>query len=161
MHHFNRAVQFVSQVLIWLAAVTLAAMMLLQAINVFIRGVHQPILGAEEIIGYGLVVVVCCGLAYTSVIRSHVRVEVLFYRFPERTQIVLNTISTLLAVGVFAVIAWQSAVHAWEQWLLGEISIVLGFPILPLRVVVVVGFAALCLALLADLFKLFAKVFRK
>ena len=161
MSNFERIVQLLSRVILWVAAGVVVIMMLLQAVNVISRAVYQPILGTEEIIGYGLVVVVFFGLAYTAVKGAHIGVYVLINRLPPRVRAAVTSITTLLGVGVFSIIAWQSGVFAWEQWLIGERAPVLQYPLLPLRFVVVIGCTLLCLVLLIQLFKLLAKVFQK
>jgi TRAP-type C4-dicarboxylate transport system permease small subunit len=161
MSRYERYISSLSRALNLVGAGVLMIMMVLTVVNVLVRPVFRSILGVPEMVSYGFVVVVCFGLAYTAVMRGHVSVELVVSRFPPRVQAVIESIIYLLSIGVFAVIAWQSAVHGWEQWLVGEYAPVLKFPIMPFRYILVFGVAVLCLALLLNLFKSMAQVVGK
>lgn len=161
MRDFEGALQSLTQWLNRIGVSVLIIMMFLIVANVLLRIVYKPILGTPELVSYGLVVVVCFGLAYTAILRGHVSVDLLVSHLPQRMQAAIDSITSLLSIGVFSVIAWQNAVYGWEKWLIGERSPVLGFPVIPFRYVVVFGCTVLCLALLLDLCKSLAKVFRK
>lgn len=161
MSGFERVIQSLSRVLSWVAGASLLGMMLITAANVIVRPIYRPILGTPEIVEYGLVVVVCFGLACTAVARENVSVDLLVSRFSKRAQAAINCITSLLSMGTMAVIAWQSAVFGWEQQMIDERSSILLFPLFPLRYALVLGCIVLCLALLVDLFKSLARVMRK
>lgn len=161
MRYLEGALQSLTRWLNRIGVSILMIMVLLIVANVLLRLVHQPILGIPELVSYGLVVVVCFGLAYTAVLRGHVSVDLLVSHLPQRIQAAIDGLTSLLSIGVFAVIAWQNAVYGWEKWLMGERSPVLGFPVILFRYVVVFGCTVLCLALLLDLIKSLAKVLGK
>ena len=161
MTRYERFISSLSRVLNLVGAGVLVIMMTLTVVNVLVRPVFRSILGVPELVSYGFVVVVCFGLAYTAIIRGHVSVELVASRFPPRVQAVIESITGLLGIGVFAIIAWQSAVYGWEQWLIGEYAPILEFPLIPFRYIAVFGFVVLCLALLLQLFKSLAQVARK
>lgn len=161
MSRFERIINSLSRVLNLVGAGVLVIMMALTVVNILVRPVYHSILGIPELVSYGFVVVVCFGLAYTAVMRGHVSVELLVSRFPQRVQVAIDIITCLLSIGVFAIIAWQSAVYGWEQWLVGEYAPILEFPIIPLRYILVLGFTVLCLALMLNLFKSLTQVVRK
>ena len=161
MTRYERFISSLSRALNLVGAGVLVIMMALTVANVLVRPVFRSILGVPEMVSYGFVVVVCFGLAYTAIIRGHVSVELVVARFPPRVQAVIESITWLLSIGVFAVIAWQSAVYGWEQWLIGEYAPILEFPLIPFRYILVFGIAVLCLALLLNLFKSIAQVVRK
>lgn len=161
MLRYERFISSLSRVLNLVGAGVLVIMMALTVVNILVRPVFRSILGIPELVSYGFVIVVCFGLAYTAVIRGHVAVELVASRFPPRVQAVIESITCLLSIGVFVIIAWQSAVYGWEQWLIGEYAPILEFPLIQFRYILVFGFAVLCLALLLHLFKSLAQVASK
>ena len=161
MTRYERIISSLSRALNLVGAGVLVIMMVLTVVNILVRPVFRSILGVPELVSYGFVIVVCFGLAYTAIIRGHVSVELVVSRFPPRVQAVIESITWLLSIGVFAIIAWQSAVYGWEQWLIGEYAPILEFPLIPFRCILVFGIAVLCLALLLNLFKSLAQVVRK
>jgi TRAP-type C4-dicarboxylate transport system permease small subunit len=161
MSRFERVIQSLSRVLNWVGAGVIVIMMALTVANILVRPIYRSILGVPELVSYSFVAVVCFGLAYTAITRSHVSVELLVSRFPQRAQAVIDIITCLLSIGVFSIIAWRSALYGWEQWLIGEYAPILEFPLMPFRFILVVGCAVLCLVLLLNLLKSLATVVRK
>lgn len=139
----------------------LIIMMCLIVANVFLRMIYKPILGTPELVSYGLVIVVCFGLAHTAIHQGHVSVDLLVAHLPKRLQAVIDCITSLLSIGVFGIIAWQNTVYSWKKWLMGECSPVLGFPVFPFRYVVVFGCMMLCLALFLDFYRSLHRVVKK
>jgi len=161
MSSFERVIQSLSRVLSWVAGLSLLGMMLITAVNVIVRPIYRPILGTPEVVEYGLVVVVCFGLACTAVARENVSVELLVSRFPKRAQAAIKSITCFLSMGTMGVIAWQSAVFGWEQQMIDERSSILLFPLFPLRYALVFGCIVLCLVLFLDLLRSLGEVIRR
>lgn len=161
MTGYERAIRSISRILNIVGGGFLMIMMFLTVANIIGRAVYEPVLGTPEIVGYTLVIVVGFGLAYTAVLGGHVTVDLLVMRFSQRAQAVINSIMSLLGIGVFALIAWQSTMYGWKQSLLGEYAPVLKFPVPPLRYIFVFGCVVLCLALALNLHKSLAPLVRK
>ena len=161
MTGYERAIRRISRSLNIVGGVILMIMMFLTVANIIGRAVLGPILGTPEIVGYTLVIVVGFGLAYTAVQEGHVTVELLVARFSQRAQAIINIVATLLGIGIFALIAWQSTMYGWKQGLVGEYAPVLKFPISPFRYIFVFGCVVLCLVLVLQLSKSIVAVVRK
>ena len=161
MTRYERFISSLSRALNLVGAGVLVIMMVLTVVNILVRPVFRSILGVPELVSYGFVIVVCFGLAYTAIIRGHVSVELIVSRFPPRVQAVIESITCLISIGVFVIIAWQSAVYGWAQWLIGEYAPILEFPLMPFRFILVFGVAVLCLALLLNLLKSLSQVVKK
>ena len=147
----NRVVSFISQAIDRVAGGILVAMMFLTAMDVLLRYVfNRPISGALEITEYMMLIVVAFGLAYCAVMKGHVRVELLAERFPQRTQAIINSITYLLGLGLFALITRQSIVYM--KMMLGSkvTSVVLLIPRFPFVSLLVLGIAVFWLTLLVD-----------
>ena len=154
MRKLSRVTRLISKLLLWPAAIAVLIMMILQTVNVISRPVYQPILGVEELIGYGMLLMICFGVAYTTVVKGHVRVDLLGSKFSQKTWAIVDSITSILSIVVFALISWQSAAYALDKLSVGEYTPILKLPLSPFIFCVSFGFAMLCLAILVELLNL-------
>lgn len=90
----------------------LVLMMFLTAGDVFLRNLfNRPILGAFEITECMMAIMVASGLAYVSVSKRQIRVEILYGRLPERVQKILTVITDFLSLGFCSLLTWQALVY--------------------------------------------------
>jgi TRAP-type C4-dicarboxylate transport system permease small subunit len=133
----------------------LAVMMVLTAGDVFLRNVfNRPILGAFEITESLMTIVVASGLAYVTVTKSQIRVEVLHSRLPQRTQQVFTVITDFFSLGFCILLSWQSFVYMEKAYESGVKWGVLLIPTYPFIAVVALGMILLAAVLLKDFLKL-------
>jgi TRAP-type C4-dicarboxylate transport system permease small subunit len=129
----------------------LMGLMLIGAIDVVARYLlASPIkgcLGMSEVL---LVGVVFFAWPYTQSLDGNVKVEMFFIGFRPRIQSVVGAIRSLIAFGVFSVMAWQSVNKALESMESMEIIDVLNIPAYPFQFFVTVGVSVLCLQLIVD-----------
>ena len=133
-----------------LAGAAVIAMTLVTCADVVLRLFRSPVPGAYEIIGFLCAVAISFSLAYTSLEKGHIAVEILVERLPCPAQVVIEAVVSLLGSALFALLAWQSAVYAAELKLSGEVSVTLAMPIYPVVYGISAGSALLCLVLLAE-----------
>ena len=157
MNEFEKFIRFFC----YLGAGVVIIIMSLIVINIIVRSFHRPILGIPEIIEYSMVIVVAFSFAYTAVKGAHVKVNIAVSRFSTRTQVIINSITSLLSIGLFAVIIWRSALYGWEKQMIGERSPILLFPLSPFRYALAFGYALLCFALLIELYKAISEIIKK
>lgn len=137
----------------------LIPMMLLTAADVIGRAVWtRPIPGAVELSSYMLNVFILLGVAYTHQARGHVRVSMLISRLPEKAEIILDIIATLLSLFILAILAWQGWVVGIEET---SVSDMLRIPQMPFRLLVSLAGLFLCLELLIDLSASVRKLVRR
>ena len=137
----------------------LAVMMLLTATDVTLRYLfRRPITGTLELTELMLAVLVAFGLAYTAVHNGHIRIDFIISRFCPRVQAFIDSITTLLGIGIFSVITWQSILYAERLRAGGDITAALFIPIYPVLWVVAVGSAIFCLVRIVDLVNELAQV---
>jgi len=130
----------------------LAVMMLLTTVDVIGRYFFsRPITGAYELTEFMMVIVVFLGLAYTAIKKGHAAIEVAAERFPVKVRAFFNTVTTLLSLAVFIVMAWQGLVQANLLRTKGETSALLFIPVFPFFWVLAFGCFLLCLVLLLDI----------
>jgi len=151
-----------AKVLNGIAAGVLAAMMVLTGVDVFLRYIfNRPVSGSYEMTEFMMPIVIAFGLAYCALEKGHVRVELLTSRLSERAQAIMNSFASIVFLGVFILITWQTFLRAKGMLDVGQISIVLYIPVFPFVLAVAVGSAALCLVVLRDLFTYLSQAVNK
>ncbi len=93
------------------ALVLIMGMMLLGFVDVVLRYFFDsPILGVKEIQTHLLPVVTAFALAATQFDKAHVRVELLYDKFPARMKKVADFIALAIPLIVWVIVTWQSIV---------------------------------------------------
>jgi TRAP-type C4-dicarboxylate transport system permease small subunit len=69
---------------------------------------NSPITGTKEISSMLVAGIVLLGWAGTQAKGAHVKVELVLNRFPQRTQVIINIVTTFLSLVLFSLIVWQS-----------------------------------------------------
>jgi len=132
----------------------LFALMLLTVADVILRHrftINQPIPGVFELTELTMVVVVFFGLAFTASKKGHIAVDLVVAKLPHRWQGVIDSFTSLLSLGVFALIIWQSAIFAYEAVTYHEVTDILDIPIFFFRFLVPLGALVLWFQLLVSL----------
>jgi len=155
----RRVSQRLTYALCFLGMFLLLPMMLLTTADVFGRAVWaRPIPGTVELSSYMLAVFVLLGIAYTHQVKGHVRVSILAARIPERAKALLEAITTLMSLGIIAILAWQGWVVAVEE---RTVSDMLRIPQWPFRMLVSLAGLFLAVELVIDLSTGLVKLFRR
>ena len=149
--HFSRLnsplVGFVKQIALWM----LALMMFLTFVDVLLRYVfNSPVPGATELIEFMMGIVVTFSVAYTAYKKSHIGVDLVIERFPEKTRKLLACCASFLAFGLFVLICWQTILLIFEDYHSHLTSAVLYLPVYPFTAAVALGLIVLCLVLLVE-----------
>ena len=93
----------------WVAGITLGLSMLLTTADVVWRYfLNHSIVAAHDVTELMMVVVVFLGLAYTASVKGHIRVDLLISKLSERAQAILDSITTIFSIVIFAVMAWRT-----------------------------------------------------
>lgn len=135
------------------ACAAVIAMMLLSTADVALRIFGKPIPGTYELVGFLGTIVVSFALAFTSMEKGHIAVEILVERLPQRTQFAIETFTNFVSSLVFGLIAYQAFLYALDIKKSGEVSLTLQMPVYPFLFGMAVGFSLLCLLLIADFIK--------
>jgi len=148
---FLKAVSVMNKSLCFLSAVMLMILMIIGAMDVLGRYLlASPIkgcLGMSEIL---LVGVVFFAWPYTQSLDGNVKVEMFFIGFRPQIQSVVGAIRSLIAFGVFGIMAWQSVKKALVSMESREIIDILNIPAYPFHLFVTIGVSVLCLQLIVD-----------
>jgi TRAP-type C4-dicarboxylate transport system permease small subunit len=151
-----------SKVLLIVGAASLAAMMLLTASDVALRYFfNKPISGAFDLTEYMMAIVFAFGLPYCTIQRSHIKVDILMDRLPEKARTAITIIITPLSLCLFSLIAWQSIVYTQIQFNSNISSSVLHIPRYPFIGLLFLGYAGFVIVLLGEFLNFIAKAIRK
>jgi TRAP-type C4-dicarboxylate transport system permease small subunit len=132
------------------SAAAVVFIMLLTCADVVLRFFDRPIPGTYELVGYFGAVIVAFSLAYTSVERGHIAVEMVVDRLPERPRSIVEFLGSLSGAVLFGLLTWQSRIYAADLMESGDVSLTLGMPTWPFVYAVGAGTAVLTVVLLMD-----------
>jgi TRAP-type C4-dicarboxylate transport system permease small subunit len=161
MNRLERFVYFVSRWLNWVGAAALIIMLILVCGNILGRVFSHPIKGVFELVGFLGGALSACAMGFTQMRRGHISVEIVIIRVRPRIRAIIESITSIISVVLFALIAWQHAEFATATWKAGEVSETLKIPFFHLIYGVAFGCAVFCLVLLVDFFKAFSKAVKK
>jgi TRAP-type C4-dicarboxylate transport system permease small subunit len=145
----------------YVACAAVIIMMMLTCIDVMLRLFWQPIPGTYELVGFIGTVIVSLALAYTSIERGHIAVELLVERLPKKLQPFIEGINSLIGLALFSLIAWQSTVYAADLKSSGEVSLTLEMPTYPFVFGISIGCGMLCVVLLVEFIQSMRRVMHK
>jgi TRAP-type C4-dicarboxylate transport system permease small subunit len=161
MIRLNRGLTLVTRGFNALAGTAVVVMMLLTCADVILRLFRRPIPGTYEIIGFLGTVAISFSLAYTSLEKGHIAVELLVEKLPRRVQAGVESVTLLIGAALFALITWQSMAYAADLKQSGEVSVTLTMPIYPFIYGIAAGSALLCLVLLVESLRSAARTVQK
>ena len=145
----------------WVGAAALAGMVVLTCLDVVLRGLGHPLLGAVEGVGFLATLALACSLPHTHVARGHAAVDMVVRRLRPRVRAGVDIFTGLLSTVLFAAIAWKTMAYAATMRASGEVSMTMEFPTYLLVYVVALSFGVLCLTGLLDLITAWLKVVKK
>jgi TRAP-type C4-dicarboxylate transport system permease small subunit len=153
MDILDRITRFLNRILIWIAGLSMVAMVLLTCSDVLLRLVWVPIRGSVELVAYFSAIVTAFALGYTQMRRGHTSVDVVVNLFPDRVKRALGGINSLICMVFFALAAWRIARWSTTIWETGELSETLRIVFYPFSYGVSLGCFVLSLVFLTDLIR--------
>lgn len=154
--HFESLSQWVAKSAMVLAALFLVLMALHVSLDVGLRYLFgKSFTGTLEFVSfYYMVAVVFLPLAYVELQQEHISVDVLVGRLPPSVQLVLYLFASTLGLIYFGMLCYQSYLDALRATARMETAMAnFTFYLWPSRWALPVGFAAMCLAILANMIK--------
>ena len=148
-----KGVHAASRACSWVALVAIVAMLLSVFIDVVTRTANRPLPGNIDIAEILMIPAAYFAMAHTHVLKGHVRVEIVYDRLPKRLKAIFDSITFLLATGVYGFVIAAMARRAWAIFTSpdqGPVTLLLGIPTAPLFMVIAVALAVLCLELLVS-----------
>lgn len=129
----------------YMATGVLGLLMVFTVANVILRDVfNKPIRGTPELSEFMMVLVIFLALAWCAVTRKHVRVELIIFRLSSKVQMILNSITLFITLGIFVIITWQSVLESMVAY---DTTSILRLPHTPFYWIMTFGLALFCLAI--------------
>lgn len=142
----------ISRIMVIVAMVVVAVMMLLTVSDVFLRyAFKNPIPDSQELTEYLMVCVAFLGMAWVAIKGEHITVNLVISRLSPRAQAIFDSVTYFLGLGVVVLISWRNFLEAPIVRQIGLESLLLRIPEYPFYLVLAVGLAILCLAMLIQL----------
>jgi TRAP-type C4-dicarboxylate transport system permease small subunit len=159
-HKIEGNIHTASKSLNWVACIAVILLVTAVFVDVFARWINRPVPGNIDTAELLLIPAVFFAMAYTHMLDGHIRVEILYTRMSKRVKGIMDSITLLIAIGVYGFIIW-STVNRVRDIITspdpGPITIGLAIPIFPLLIVIIIGLIVLCLELLVNFTHAFAR----
>jgi TRAP-type C4-dicarboxylate transport system permease small subunit len=158
----DKYISLTSRVLNAVGGIVLIAMLTLVVADILgIKVFSHPIPGGIEITAFLAVLVIGCAIAWTQVLRGHIRVDFFTMKLPERPQAALEAFMNLLGVIFFALLTWRTWDYAQTLQASGEVSMTQKIPFYPFIYALAVCFFVMILVLILDMCKSILKAGKK
>ena len=137
----------VNRVLGYVASSFLILLMMITVVDVFMRYFfNSPVTGTTEISQLMMIIIVFPALGWAAIDRAHIRVDLLINQVPKRPKAIVNSITFLIALGIYTIIAWRSFL---ESAVVNRQTSLIHLPFAPFYWIMSVSLAIFCLAILA------------
>ena len=114
---------------------------------------NSPLLGSYEIVEYLMAVFIFFAFGSAQFHKSHINVSLAVDSLPPRARGVVDTVTNLVMLVMFALMVWGSWLQALDDWSSGVSSSVLMIPKWPFELVATVGFVVLIIAVMVDVLR--------
>ncbi|MDA8123992.1 MAG: TRAP transporter small permease [Deltaproteobacteria bacterium] len=141
MEIVDKIVKRVSGALNWVAGAAVTFMMLLTVTDILLRAGGRPITGTFEVVSLLLGIVIAFGIPQVSLDRGHVNMDFLLDRLTARGRQIMNTLTRLACLILFAFIGGNLFNVAARFKAGGEVSATIQLPFYPIAY----GVAICCL----------------
>lgn len=154
----DRYVVFLTMVLLWIAGAGLVGMLLLIVADVIgIKIFSSPVPGGTEIVTFLAVITIAFAISHTQAMRGHVAVDFIVEKFPRRAKLIIDVVTVLFSVCLFAVMAVYTFKYGMKLKQTGEVSMTQKIPFYPFIHSMGACFVVMTLLLIRDLIKSIAK----
>lgn len=126
--------------------IVLVIVMLVTTSDVLMRRIiNNPIAEAYDIAILGLLVSTFFAIAWVMTIGGHIEADVLFRKYPPKVQKLVNSIAFFLSIFPAVAIAWGAVLWAQSIIRVGQVTLVLRWPLAPFVIIEIIGAALLAL----------------
>ena len=149
-----KTLRFASKLLNIIAGVAVTVMMLMTVADVLLRAGRHPIIGTYEVVALLMAVVIGFGIPQVSLDRGHVYVEFLLQKFSEKVKNVVNTLTRVLCMILFALIGVNLFSVGAAFRASGEVSPTIQLPFYPVAYAVAVCCLLECFVFIFDIVRI-------
>jgi TRAP-type C4-dicarboxylate transport system permease small subunit len=152
-----------TKVLNWVGYISITGIVVVTTIDVVGRYFfNRPLLGGVEILELSMAILGGFAMLYTTTQGGHISVDLFFVKFPKRTQVIIDSVGSLLGFGTWGIIAYQVYLLGIRMMKTRELTNLLKIPLSPFQFVLALGLSLYSLTLLIQALRpLISKVSEK
>jgi TRAP-type C4-dicarboxylate transport system permease small subunit len=159
---FEKIVRSIGNILSNISVVMLMLLMFLGAGDVIGRYIfNRPIIGTLETSQILMAGMILLTWADAQSQKAHLKVDILFSRYPPRVQAIGEFLTLLISLLLFSLIIWRSTTIALSDWQQGRIVETINLPLAPFKLFVPIGALVLCLEFIIQMVHLIPEMKRK
>jgi len=160
-YKFKGAIHVIIDSSKWIAAISIALMMLLTTADIILRFFHHPITGSYEIVGFLGALFASFSLSYTAVMGLHISVDFAVKKLSLKVRNKIELFNHIVSAILFGLISWQSIKYGISLKVANEVSLTLKIPTYPFAFGIAVGCAILSLFLILKSMEIIFEKFDK
>lgn len=128
---YVKVLRLVVYVLLVVSGVGVLAIMLVTCADVILRlkWVNRPFVGAYDIVKIAGTLSLAASLPYTTAVKGHVAIEYFFHKLNRPGRFAVDSVIRLLAMALFAFLAWRSVLYGLDFQRTGQVSQTLQLPV--------------------------------
>lgn len=146
----------------WIAIAGFLVMMVATCIDVVGAKLFLwPLPGSIEVVFLAQVIAIAGALAITKIDGRHIRVEAFLDKLPKRWRAFLDSLTSLLGLGLFIMVGWQSYEYGQALRSAGKVTTTAQIPYYPFPLWIALCCIPICLVLLWELLNSLAELVKK
>jgi TRAP-type C4-dicarboxylate transport system permease small subunit len=156
----SRFLQTIDKVTSWvtsrisgIAAGIVACMMMVIVVDVTLRFLNHPVIGAVEIVKFMLLMVIFLALPNTHYRKSHIAIDLFYNRFSQKVKRYVDIFGDIFSLGIVSLLAWRAIAHFLYFYREGSYVVALKIPLAPFQFILAFGWVLLGFVLLLDCFR--------
>jgi len=126
-------------------------MMTVTCVDIILRWSNRTLTGAYDIVCVAGALTIACALPYTTAVKGHVAIEYFFLKLSRTGRVVVDTVARLLAIALFACLAWQCVRYGTSLWRSGQVTPTLQVPVFWVPYVIAFSCVVVALVILHNL----------
>jgi TRAP-type C4-dicarboxylate transport system permease small subunit len=140
-----KVIHAISRWMSYFGVLLIMVLMLLIVLHVFMRFVfNSPITGTPELAALAMACL-ALGAGWGAIKKRHITVDIFIIHLPSRVQTVINTITLLASLGIFAIMTWRAFEESlWAMRAKFVASVLVPVPTYPFWWAYVLGLAMFC-----------------
>lgn len=154
LRRFEKIIHQLSRFFSWVAAGSLLIMAILTALDVVGRYLfNSPITGTQDLIELGLVICVFGAMGHVTMVRGHIRADMLNPVLSKRGNAILSAGSFIISLLFAVILTWQTTIKAVDSLKnMDMVTSTISIPIAPFLAFTSIGLTMMILEMIFDIF---------
>lgn len=158
LNKFEKFNRWLSNWCEWIGLAALLVMMTVTCIDVVgSKLFHRPLLGSIDMVQLSQIVAISFAAGIAQILGRHVQVEFVYDLLPRRAQELIDSVWSVLSLGLFIVVIWRLWVLGNSFKTTGEYTATAYIPLYPFAYALAVACIPVCLVLILEFLKSLAK----